>query len=125
MKRQKVSVHYVLKGAHKGKWSIVDRAPGSPTYNKVLTRQTRVVLHDADFRVSEKRRQWVIANVREVHARVWGLCDLSERRDPTGVSAHYNPHRSGTCTTRDAQGIDHPIHTAEIVVFHDNGRCYV
>ena len=117
----KVSIHYILKGRYKGQWSIVDRAPGSAMYNKVIARQTRVVLHGADFRVSETRRQWVIANCREVHARVWGLCDLSERRDPTGTSVHYSPYRAPTFTLVDGT----PVHAARTVIFHSDGRCYI
>ena len=118
---QKVSIHYILKGRYKGQWSIVDRVSGS-TYGKVIARQTRVVLHGADFRVSAKRRAVVIVKkCREVHARMWGLCDLSERRDPTGTSVHYNPYRAPTFTLVDGT----PVHAARTVIFHSDGRCYI
>jgi len=121
MKRP-VSIHYCLSGANRGKWSVVDRQRGSSTYGRVVSHQSRAVLHGAEFRVSEKRRQAVITKrCREVHARIWGLCDLSEQGDPTATSAHYNPYRAPTFTTRDGQ----PVHTADTVVFADNGRCYI
>jgi hypothetical protein len=119
---QKVSIHYVLKGAHKGQWSICDRVSGSATYGKVIAHQPRVVLHGCDFRVSEPQRLKVIAeNSRKVHARVWGLCDLSERRDPSLTSVHYNPYRAPTFTLIDGT----PVYAARTVIFHSDGRCYI
>ena len=120
----RASIHYCLRGPHKGLWSVTDRrGASSPTNGKVIAHVDHAVLHGATFKVSEASRLAVLrTGQRSVHARVFGEVNLTERGTLTAVSAHYNPYRASTFTRSDTFA---PVHSANIVVFGLNGRCYI
>lgn len=92
----KVMVYWNL---HKGRWSVKDMEPGSPTYGRVIARLPEVLLEGATGKVSEAGRQRVLRERRKnVHAGIVGTV-----YKPAGTEAKlikeigdrvtYNPYK--------------------------------
>lgn len=86
----------VYKNLRNGTWSV--RSKG-----KVIAHLAECILADVTFRVSEKRRQAVIAKrCREVHAWAEGEVVEALPAEYAAVPVTYNPYRCGTFTRRDS-----------------------
>jgi len=101
-----------------GLFSILDRQPKSPTYNKVLAYAERVTLREARSRISQSKYDSIQnKKQRAVCAMFTGTLVAIDEAKPAGldVEVHYNPYRAREFHTNDG----HVIEEADLIHFED------
>jgi len=110
----KVFVYYNITLSNKLKspyFSIQDRKSG-----KVIGHDTKIMLRDAIFRVSEASRQRVISTGRKnVHAGAVGFL-THETPVELPINITYNPYKYSSFVIKNTE---EPIHKAKLVSFID------
>ncbi|WDI05181.1 MULTISPECIES: hypothetical protein [Paenibacillus] len=113
---QRVDVYVNLN--KKGVFSILDRQPKSPTYNKVLAYAERVTIRSARSRIIQSKYDSIQEKKQRAVCAVFSgtlVAIDSDKSADLNVQVRYNPYRSREFHTLDGSVIDQ----AELIHFED------